>query len=192
MSQEYFSITHKLSINMEPVLESEVPETVSQLNVEMPLAFKMANNIADIDSNSLRLIRGIGEQAEPIANLLQMQNDKINLMMSYILAQQNAKQHRFTTRTFSAGGLSITTSKAFNINQLVRLKIFLPNDASAIYCYGVVSAVLADPASKFHTYTIDYSLIRELDRETLIRSTLNIQQQQLKERAESRLTNNEQ
>ncbi len=81
MTQEYFSIQHNLSVNIEPVSLEQVPESTRALENEMPIPFKMANEVAEIDSNALRSIRNLGDQAEALADFLQMQNSKINLIM---------------------------------------------------------------------------------------------------------------
>ncbi len=63
---------------------------------------------------------------------------------------------------------------------IVRLKIFLPEESSAIYCYATVSELNAEQC------TLTYTLIRDQDRELLIRASLHIQSQQLKDRAKLR------
>lgn len=189
MTQDYFSIQHALSVNIEPVSMNQVPATLDALDTEMPIPFKMANEVANIDTAALRSIRNLSDQADALADFLQLQNEKINMIMGYVLMQQDDATHRFETDTFSAGGMSIFTHKAFTLNHPVRIKLFLPSESAAIYCYGTVSAVMETNNAKQFSYTFSFTHIREIDREILIRSTLHIQQQQLKLRAEQRQQN---
>lgn len=192
VTQEYFSIQHNLSVNIVPVDEALVPKDQHALELEMPMPFRMANDVADIDATALRSIRLLGEQAEALTDFLLMQNEKINLILGYVLEQQDDPAHSYTTTAFSAGELSINSEQHFKLNQIVRIKIFLPAESTAIYCYGHVSGIMDINDSTEQNYTLSYDCIREIDREILIRSTLRIQQQQLKQRAELRQQNTSQ
>ena len=197
MTQQYFSIKHSLSVNIEPVSIDQVPTSRLALENEMPIPFKMANDVAEIDSNALRSIRNIGEQADALADFLQMQNNKINLIMGYVLAQQDHPESRFNSTMFGAGEVKFLAHTDLALEQAVRIKIFLPNDSSAIYCYGVISErgeqhsarEVQDADETLIEYTASYTRIRDIDREILIRATLRIQQLQLKQRAELRQEN---
>ncbi|QUM84986.1 hypothetical protein [Moritella sp. 28] len=197
MAQQYFSIQHSLSVNIEPVSIDQVPTSRLALENEMPVPFKMANDVAEIDSNSLRSIRNIGEQADALADFLQMQNNKINLIMGYVLAQQDHPESRFNSTMFGAGEVKFLAHTDLALEQAVRIKIFLPNDSSAIYCYGVISEREEQHSARDELdtddtlieYTASYTRIRDIDREILIRATLRIQQLQLKQRAELRQEN---
>ena len=187
MTQQYFSIKHSLSVNIEPVSIDQVPTSRLALENEMPIPFKMANDVAEIDSSALRSIRNIGEQADALADFLQMQNNKINLIMGYVLAQQDNPESRFDTSEFGAGEVKFLAHGDLALEQAVRIKIFLPNDSSAIYCYGTISArEVQESDQSLIEYTAAYTRIRDIDREILIRATLRIQQLQLKQRAELR------
>ncbi|MDX2321085.1 MAG: hypothetical protein QNK26_10890 [Moritella sp.] len=190
MTQQYFSIQHSLSVNIEPVSIDQVPTSRLALDNEMPIPFKMANDVAEIDSNALRSIRNIGDQAKALADFLQMQNNKINLIMGYVLAQQDHPESRFNTTLFGAGEVKFLARGDFALAQAVRIKIFLPNDSSAIYCYGTITKREAQESDNtLIEYTATYTRIRDIDREILIRATLRIQQLQLKLRAEQRQEN---
>jgi hypothetical protein len=192
VTQEYFSIQHNLSVNIEPVTLEQVPESMLALENEMPIPFKMANDVAEIDSSALRSIRNLGEQAEALADFLQMQNSKINLIMGYVLAQQDDAESRFNTTSFGAGALTFLSQDEFANDQAVRIKIFLPSESTAIYCYGTITTreiaacEISPQDSNLVEYTVGYNCIRDIDREILIRSTLRIQQQQLKQRTKLR------
>ncbi|KXO07019.1 hypothetical protein AKG98_2794 [Moritella sp. JT01] len=197
MTQQYFSIKHSLSVNIEPVSIDQLPTSRLALENEMPIPFKMANDVAEIDSNALRSIRNIGEQADALADFLQMQNNKINLIMGYVLAQQDYPESRFNSTMFGAGEVKFLAHADLALEQAVRIKIFLPNDSSAIYCYGTISEreeqhsarEEQDADDTLIEYTASYTRIRDIDREILIRATLRIQQLQLKQRAELRQEN---
>lgn len=189
-NEAYFSIQHQLSVNIERVTPGDVPASMRALESEIPIPFKMANDAADIDSSALRSIRGLGDQAEELVNYLKLQTTKINLIMSYVLSQQDSEHNRCLTTAFGAGGLNFTSPEAFQIEQPLRIKLFIPSESSAVYCYGKVTAAeISNNDSTLNHYTVQYTHIRDIDREILIRATLHIQQDQLKQKAELRANN---
>ncbi len=189
-NEAYFSIQHQLSVNIERVTPTDLPSSLAALEYEIPIPFKMANDVADIDSSALRSIRGLGDQAEELINYLKLQTTKINLIMSYVLSQQDSEDNRCFTTAFGAGGLTFTSLERFETEQPVRIKLFIPSESSAIYCYGkVTDRGITENDNAMSLYTVQYTHIRDIDREILIRATLHIQQDQLKQKAELRAKN---
>ena len=70
------------------------------------------------------------------------------------------------------------------LKKLLRLKIFVREEASAVYCYGRVTDIVAEEDRSL--ITVEYALIRDDDRELLIRAGMHEQSRQLKERAEKK------
>ena len=182
-NNEYFLVPHALSINLEPVTPAEMPIDQSTFENEIPGPFKMASDLAQADVNILAPLKLNNENTQALWGYLQAQNQKINTLLSYVLTQQDDPKFHNTTLQFSAGRILTDLSGNWSIGDNARLKIFLPDEASAIYCYACVSDI-----SK-NNLAFDYTLIREQDRELLIRASLHIQTQQLKDRAKQRELN---
>ena len=72
------------------------------------------------------------------------------------------------------GGLTATLDEEYEIGQPLRTKIFLRNEASAIYCYSQV----IDKQDSL--YTLAFTAIRASDQELLVRASLHAQTRQLK------------
>jgi len=123
------------------------------------------------------------ETTHALWGYLEAQNLKINTLLSYVLSQQDDKRFHFQSTAFSAGVcLFVDQDNTFYLNQNVRLKIFIPEESAAIYCYAQVSNIDGNNVQ------LNYQQIREEDRELLIRTTLHIQSKQLKARATQRST----
>ncbi|MGL4714525.1 MAG: PilZ domain-containing protein, partial [Aeromonas sp.] len=151
--------------------------------------FRIASTMTSIDMVSSRLLRNQHESMHDLLEIVHQQSRKIDMLMGYVLAMQDHPEHRFDTLRFSAGQLTYLHpyhdhGEQPQWHQIMRLKIFLRDEAAAIYCYGQVTH-LAD-SEQGAEVTLDYIRIREDDRELLVRASLHVQSRQLKLRAQAR------
>lgn len=180
-NNQYFLVEHQLSLNVELLNENETIPNDTDFETEIPAPFRMASDLANIESHNLQPLKLNNETTQALWSYLQAQNLKINTLLTYVLSQQDNPQFHFQSQAFSAGVcLFKSISTDFFIGQNVRLKIFIPEESAAIYCYALVTNIDND------TVELNYQQIREEDRELLIRATLHIQSKQLKTRAQQR------
>ena len=182
-NNEYFLVKHVLSINLKSIDKNNLPLNQLAFEEEIPGPFRMASDLAKADASILAPLKLNSDNTQALWNYLQAQNQKINTLLSYVLTQQDDEKSRHQTIKFSAGSIIIKNSNTLKIDDNVRLKIFLPEESSAIYCYASVSDINDAEC------TFTYSFIREQDRELLIRASLHVQSQQLKNRAKQRELN---
>mgnify|MGYP005985347669 CR=1 FL=1 len=180
---EFFSIEHDFSINILP-LESNRVTSFEQFLADMPTPFKMASDMKSIDQSALRPLQALSGVTSQLVEFLNHQSAKIDLLIGYILSQQDDEEHRFQGVKFGGGGLLFTADKAFEIAQLLEMKIFLLNQNCAVYCYGEVIEVRKEKESYLHK--VIFHFIREDDREILVRNSLHEQSKQLQALAQQR------
>ncbi|GAA6186330.1 PilZ domain-containing protein [Aliiglaciecola sp. 2_MG-2023] len=184
---EFFTIKHQLSVNMTPVNDGFQLPSLDELVSQMPYAFKIAAEMSNIDTQALRPLRNLSEHAKDLTDFLNHQNKKLDLMMSYILQQQDDPQHRYVSVEFGGGGIILKRNAPLAEGTLVELKIFLTEESAAVYCYSEV--IKAEPVGDdYHIYLL-FSRIREEDQELLVRASLHMQTLQL--RARSKQQNND-
>ena len=92
---EYFSIAHRINANMRPLGEDEVVPDEENLEESMPYAFRIASEMAAIEAQAIRPLRNLSDHAESLADYLNHQSRKIDLMMSFVLHQQDEPEFRF-------------------------------------------------------------------------------------------------
>lgn len=182
---EFFKIQHKLNVNVTLLDDDAVLPDLEQLEEAMPYAFRMATELATIEAKALRPLRHLGDHAIELAEYLTHQSRKIDLMMSFILQQQDLESQRFRSTEIGGGGLVIQDDEPMEIGALAELKIFITEEASAIFCYGEVIACEQQEDGDYHIAFV-YSRIREQDQELIVRATLHLQTQQLKKRAKNK------
>ena len=85
---EFFSIEHEFSINILPV-EEHMGVSYEQFLANMPTPFKMASDMSTIDQAALRPLQALSGSAAQLVDYLNHQSKKIDLLIGYILSQQD-------------------------------------------------------------------------------------------------------
>lgn len=180
---DFFSIEHNFSINILP-LELAKVTSFEDFLANMPTPFKMASDMKIIDQSALRPLQTLSGVTSQLVEFLNHQSAKIDLLIGYILSQQDDEEHRYQGIKFGGGGLLFTANKAFKLAQLLEMKIFLLNQNCAVFCYGEVIEIQQEQESYLHK--IIFHFIREDDREILVRNSLHEQSKQLQILAQQR------
>lgn len=197
---EFFSIEHHFNINVNPV---DSKPSFEQFMQNMPLPFKMASEMVSLDHSALKPLQGINSSnAIQLIEYLNHQSQKIDLLMGYIIKQQDDEALRFQGIKFGGGGLIFTGKSLFTIGQWLELKIFL-SDSHAVYCLGEVIELSHSVSnndsldnhspnnkeqntSQLNDYKVVFHYINEEDREILVRSSLQEQAKLLQALAKQR------
>jgi hypothetical protein len=178
---EFFTIKHALNVNVIPQSDNfQLPNNTTMV-ANMPYAFQIAAHMSNMDIQALRPLRNLGEHAKDLTEYLNLQTKKIDLMMSFILQQQDEPQHRYETIEFGGGGLTFISPSQLQEGQIVELKIFLTEEAAGVFCYAEVIKCEQN-AEGYHIFLL-YNRIRQEDQELLVRASLHIQTLQLRARA---------
>ncbi|GAC31331.1 hypothetical protein GPLA_0413 [Paraglaciecola polaris LMG 21857] len=178
---EFFTIEHAIRVNFKALGPDFVLPDVEDLGEHMPYAFRVATEATSIDAQALKALRNMGEHADELANFLNAQSRKIDLLMSLVLQQQDDPSVAFESYKFGGGGIVVKCDQPYAVEQTIELKLFLKEEAAAIFCYGeVISCESID--DNFHVSLI-YNCIREEDQDLLVRASLHLQTAQLRKRA---------
>ncbi|UTV28726.1 PilZ domain-containing protein [Photobacterium atrarenae] len=185
---EYFSVHAGLTINVEPLADGEHLPDASAFLQEIPPLFRVASECSGLEEG---IEHSMGKLAQSdnklLLDYLQAQNSKINLLLSYILSQQDDPAFRYTTTTFGASRLTFDATQPFTVGNYARVRLFLDKPSAAVYCYAEVM----DSREKDNVFeiTLKYIRLQEDDQDLLIRAALYVQQKILRQRAQQRTDN---
>ncbi len=180
--QEYFTVHHNLTINVESLGTDFALPTEEIFTSEIPTPFIVASEFSKLDTlaDNARLELK-NKELKHVIELLDTQNSKLNLLLSFMLSQQDDAATRFHTTQFGAGQCTYLTDTALDIHQIVRVKLFLDHPAAAIYCYAeVVECMSSEPG---FLITLKYKMLRDTDQDLLIKAALYQQQKLLRQRS---------
>ena len=180
--QDYFSVAHGISVNVKPIAGALPSE--AELVSAIPAPFLMASDVNSLNSSALRSLNRLGELAEELANYLQQQARKIDLLLHYVLTQQDDVSTRYLTQHYGGSGCCFLAETAMAPLQVVEVKLFLDNNDGAVFCYGQVLSC-EQVAEKWQIKVV-FSSIRDEDRELIVRASLHQQSKLLKQKAEQR------
>lgn len=181
--EEFFTIEHKFSANAERVDIESLGDYQSFLD-NMPAPFKMASDMMILDQAALRPLQALNGVAGQLVEYLNHQTQKIDLLMSYILNQQDEQSTRVEGTSFGGGGIQFSCNEQHQLNQYLELKIFIQSGNCAIYCIGEVIEIYHSEGSCHYKAIFHY--IRDEDRELLVRASLHKQSEQLQLLAKKR------
>lgn len=187
---EYFQIDYRANASIIPV--EQLPD-VESFEQNTPILFRLASEIATLEQSALRPLRHLGDVANELHDYLKIQSRKIDLMMSYILSQEDSDDVRYSTTKLGGGGFTFRSKKAFSLGEQAQIKLFLHDEAAALYCFGeivrvetvntaIADASMDDNVEEEYLNSVLFSRIRDEDREILVRASLHAQTKQLKRR----------
>lgn len=177
---EYFMIKHNIPVNMRLMSDDFMLPEIDDLHQHMPYEFQIASELSDIDIKALRPLRRLGEHAIELAEFLNHQSRKIDLMMSLILQQNSNHEETFDSLQFGGGGIVLDSKRELSVGGTTELKLFLREEASAIFCFAeVIACKLVDDT--YHVSLI-FTRIREEDQDLLVTASLHLQAANLRKR----------
>lgn len=186
----FYSIAHPIKANILPCSRAQAESSMQEFEDNMPYAFKIAGEMAEIQSQTLKPLRNLGDKLDDLVAYLQFQAKKIDLMMSYILQQQDQVEHQASAIKFGGGGVVVEQPDLPEIGQAQIIKLFLVTESAAIYCFAEVIDV--EPTASGANVTYIYTHIREQDQELLVRASLHLQTAALrKQHAQTRQQNDQ-
>ncbi|MFM2484148.1 PilZ domain-containing protein [Celerinatantimonas yamalensis] len=179
----YFSVSYQLNLNIKPLpIGTELPDYEQFLNA-IPESFRLAasnqNRVSDIGTS----LSALGEAGVALQRYLKAQADKLDMILTYMLSLQDEVAARTQSTHFGGSQIRFHWPTTLEVGQLVEMKIFLSDEATAIYCYArVIDVINNEPFN----IACEYALIREEDCESLVRASLHIQSKLLQARANAR------
>ncbi|WCE28626.1 PilZ domain-containing protein [Vibrio sp. SCSIO 43137] len=183
--QEFFTVHHKLTVNVEPLAADFVLPEQNIFVSEIPAPFIVASEFSQVDTLAERAMSELkNSDFKHLIQLIDHQNGKLNLLLTFMLAQQDDESIRSITTRFGASQFTYIAPKQLEVGQLARVKLFLDHPPAAIYCYAKV-VECAEGEQGFEA-TLTYSLLREQDQDLLIKAALYQQQKLLRQRSKER------
>ncbi|WP_277205998.1 PilZ domain-containing protein [Vibrio misgurnus] len=181
-NQEFFTVHHALTLNVQPLASDFTLPSHPVFEAEIPAPFVVASEFSQLEQLSDNARSELKNSDFPsVLQLLEAQNAKLNLLLTFMLAQQDDPDLRTSTTSFGASQLTYLAPAPLPLGQKVRIKLFLEYPAAAIYGYASVTECLLQ--AEHCLITLKYELLRDMDQDLLIKAALYQQQRLLRQRS---------
>ncbi|KEY91043.1 hypothetical protein CF67_04019 [Candidatus Photodesmus blepharus] len=182
LEQEFFTVYHKLIANIELMSCKFLLPSITQFESEIPTPFSVINQFSQLDKfNHQARLELQNKNLNHTLELLENQNSKLNLLLTFILSQQDQEQYRHSTLSFGASQFSYVSEDKLKVNTIVRVKLFLEHPPSAIYSYGEI--INCKKMEQNWIVTVKYRLLQDCDQDLLIKAALYQQKKLLRQRS---------
>lgn len=180
--QEFFTVHHKLTVNVEPLDVGFILPNQEEFTSEIPTPFIVASEFSQLDSLTESAMNELkNSDFKHVIQLIDHQNGKLNLLLSFMLSQQDDERYRSFTTQFGASQFSYKSAQPLEQGSFARVKMFLDHPPAAIYCYAQVKE--SEQTDDGYQHTLVYQLLRDTDQDLLIKAALYQQQKILRQRS---------
>ena len=137
-----------------------------------------------LNQESLLILGRIERASSDLAEYLKIIDRKINIVAQSIIRENNdLAKSPLRHVSLSASGLECESEVAHNKGELLKIELLLPSSLAAIVCYShIVYCRESSLEDKKHPFIIgmEFSHIREKDREIIIKHVVKRQMQQIR------------
>ncbi|GLO61278.1 PilZ domain-containing protein [Vibrio sp. MACH09] len=183
--QEFFTVHHKLTVNVELLNAEFTLPSETIFTSEIPAPFIVASEFSQVDSLAESAINELkNSDFKHLIQLIEHQNSKLNLLLTFMISQQDDDSIRSITTRFGASQFTYIAPHEVEVDQLARVKLFLDHPAAAIYCYAKV--IDCQQSELGYEATLSYCMLRDIDQDLLIKAALYQQQKLLRQRSKER------
>lgn len=183
---DFFTIQDDFPVNLVPLDNADQLPNDDEFEAQIPELFLIASSMAESDTHKIQAIKVEQPAGSALVDFLQQQHKRLNILLGYMLRNEDDAAHRFSGKEYGGGGIRVVSDAQLEVGQIFQAKLFFKQEALAIYCYTrLESSEPLDNSDQF-LCTLSFERIREEDQELLIRASLHAQSRQLKERSKQR------
>ncbi len=189
--RSFFRIDDTIRMTLRRIEPSELPVRLDRLDSDMAGNFTVMSSLAAITAQMAVGLRRIENRDADLAAYLRAIDQKIEVIGRAFVAQEpELMSERVNPVNLSAGGMCVGVDDVYETGTELEIRMLLFPSFHGLLIYGTVveSGPVADddPLSHDHRYPyrvrIEFTHIRERDRELLIRHLLQRQSNQLRHR----------
>lgn len=171
--REYFRVSDNAIVSLEKITSDKSLTDLKTKNS----TFILGSEISALDFENQTLFNNIKRKHSDIAHYLEVINKKIDLISNHLLESSiNDQEQEEIEIDLSASGIAVTTTDSYSEQDKVMIKLLLLPEKKGIICIGEIIRIKTTNQST--TLCIDFTEIAELDKELIIKHTINKQLEQ--------------
>ncbi len=186
--RNFFRIDDSVSMSYQQIPEQELDERIGRMELEIEGNFTVMGSIASINQNMAGIMHRIEGDEPDIAAYLKAINNKIDILGRALLSTANdITEQPAQPVNLSASGMAFYSSSPIDAGVILELRLLLmPSFTGIITFCEVVGCDRVDDAEEgFSFFTrVNFTHMREKDRDLLIRHVIKRQGEFLRKRRE--------
>ena len=188
--RRFFRIEDSISLSYHPVPPEDLERRLERLEAEMEDNFTAASSLASISQRMAGVLHKIAVESPETAQYLQALDQKIDLLGRALLSNDpNLEEQQAQPVNLSASGMAFHSNQPEKTGTVLELRLILLPSLMGLLIYGeVVGCEKLDTSEEgfSHSIRVDFSHMRESDRDVLIRHVIQRQTKMLRQRREER------
>ncbi len=185
--REFFRIDDSIQVSYRAIDTDELPPLLEMLERGGNGSFTIMTRMQAISQHLAASLHRIEQRDPDVADYLKALDEKITLLGQSLLARESEMMEQPPRRVnLSAGGLALDSVEKLEVGCQVEIKLLLLPSHTGVLAYGEVVGVVETAEDPDYPYRlrINFSHIRDLDRDALIRHILRRQGQMLRKERE--------
>lgn len=186
--RNFFRIDDSVSMSYQQITEQELDEHIGNMEMELEGNFTVMGSIASINQNMAGIMHRIEGDEPDIAAYLKAINNKIDILGRALLSTTNdLTEQPAQPVNLSASGMAFYTSNQIDAGAILELRLLLMPSFTGIinFCEVVGCDLVDDAGDGFGYFTrVNFTHMREKDRDLLIRHVIKRQGEFLRKRRE--------
>jgi len=182
--RRFFRIEDRVSLRFNVIQPDQLDAAVARMQLGLPDRIGVASAFSSSSHQMRHTLERFRREMPELAAYLESLNEKLDLMIQLLAVQENDLPDQPTHRAqLSASGIAFATDDAPEIGNIIELTLLLFPAYTCVRLYGTV--VNRQPAPRGSDGAIligiDFTHIRESDRELIIRHVVQRQSTLLRE-----------
>jgi hypothetical protein len=190
--RNFFRIDDQVRLTLREISGDELEKSLDRLEHDVAGNFTVMSSLAAITSQMAMSMRRIENRDPDLAAYLRAIDQKIEVIgRAFIQQEPEFHAKHAVPVNLSAGGMCVGVDEPCAVGTVLEIRMLLFPSFTGLLIFGTVVTVEEAPADGelgdfSHLARIEFSHIRESDRELLIRHLLRRQSLQLRDRAEGK------
>lgn len=186
--REYFRVEDAVRLSIRQVDEAQLDRLLERLEHNITGSFTLMSSLAAISGEMAVSMRRIENSEPDIAAYLKALDRKIEVLGRAFIAQDTElTEQPAHPVNLSAGGMALLVDKDYPNGSVIEIKMLLFPSFTGVLTYGTVVACSAlsapeQEAGYTHSMRVEFTHMREADRDILIRHVLRCQSMELRKK----------
>ncbi|MCF6354335.1 MAG: PilZ domain-containing protein [Candidatus Polarisedimenticolaceae bacterium] len=185
--RSYFRIDDVVKLGYRVVSSEELPELIERLESGAGSNFTVMSSFTAMSQQMVVQLRRIEGTAPDTAACIKILDQKLNILGRAFLVQEEEAANQATKAVnISAGGIVFSSAEPYEKGEALELKLLLMPEMTGMMIYGEVVECVENEGGESreepYCLRINFSNIREADRDILIRYLLRSQGKWLQKR----------